>query len=52
MVALKLDTNYDAKVVKVTCGHSFFRSVAHVEVILENADLQQMHLIQKLFGIS
>ena len=40
MVALKLNTNYDVKVMKVTCGHSFFRSVAHAEVILENADLQ------------
>ena len=52
MVALKLNTNYDAKVMKVTCNHSFFRSVAHAEVILENADLQTMHVIQKLCGIS
>ena len=48
MVALKLNTNYDAKVMKGTCGAYvkvilFFRSVAHAEVILENAD-SQMHV--------
>ena len=44
MVALKLYTNSDAKVMKGTCGAYikviFFKSVAHAKVILENADLQ------------
>ena len=45
VVASKLNTNYDAKVMKGTCGAYikvilFFRSVAHAEAILENGDLQ------------
>ena len=44
VVALKLYTNYDGKVMKGTCGAYikvilFSRSVAHAEVILENGDL-------------
>ena len=56
VVASKLNTNYDAKVMKGTCGayikgHPFFRSVVYAEVILENGDLQ-MHVIQELFDVS
>ena len=45
VVALKLYTNYDAKVMKGNCGACikvilFSRSVAHAEVILENGDLR------------
>ena len=44
VVALKLNTKYDAKVKKGICG-------AYIKVILENGDLQ-LHVIQKLFGVS
>ena len=51
VVALKLYTNYDAKVIKVLAVHtlrsSFFRSVAHADVILENSDLQPNALNSK-----
>ena len=45
VVALKLNTNFDAKVMKGTRGAYievilFPRSVAHAEVILDNGDLQ------------
>ena len=44
VVALKLNTNYNTKVMKGTCGAYikiiFFRSVAHADVILESGDLQ------------
>ena len=45
VVALKPNTDYDAKVMKDACGAYikvilFSRSVAHAEVILENGDLQ------------
>ena len=57
MVALKLNTNYDVKVMKGTSG-------AYVKVILfsgllhtlrlfwKTATYKQMHIIQKLFGVS
>ena len=57
VVALKLYTNYDAKVMKGTCG-------AYIKVVLSSgllhtlrlfwktATYKQMHVIQKLFGAS
>ena len=54
MVALKLNTKYDAKVMKGTCGSYIkvilFSSVAHE--FWKTATYKQTHVIQKLSGVS
>ena len=54
---LKLYTNYDAKVMKGTCGAYIkvilFSGLLHtLRLFWKMATYKQMHVIQKLFGVS
>ena len=57
VVALKLYTNYDAKVMKGTCGAYIkvilFSGLLHtLRLFWKTATYKQMRVIQKLFGVS
>ena len=57
VVASKLNTNYDAKVMKGTCGAYIkvilFSDLLHtLRLFWKTATYKQMHVIQKLFGVS
>ena len=56
VVDLKLYTNYDAKVMKGICGayigHSFSGLLHTLRLVWKTAAYEQMHVIQKLFGVS
>ena len=57
MAASKLYTNYDAKIIKGTCGAyikviSFSGLLHTLRLFWKTATYKQMHVIQKLFGVS
>ena len=57
VVALKLNTNYDSKVMKGTHGAYIkvilFSGLLHMlRLFWKTATYKQMHVIQKLYGIS
>ena len=57
VVVLRIYTNYDAKVMKGTCGAYIkvilFSGLLHtLRLFWKTATYKQMHVIQKLFGVS
>ena len=57
LTALELNTNYDTKVMKGTCGAYIkvilFSGLLHtLRLFWKTATYKQMHIIQKLFGVS